>query len=340
MANQTRQLAELLQGEGASVEWARTNSPYRPQFVAGWWGARALFRLVPYLVALWRLAGRVDLFHVMANSGWSWHLYAAPAIWAARLRRVPVIVNYRGGEAAQFLAKSQSLVRWSMRRANCVVVPSGFLERVFANHGITAQVVPNVVNLDLFHPNEAPRARAAHIVVARNLELLYDNESALRAFKRVLDRIPAATLTIAGRGAEESRLRSLAQELGLTEKVRFTGAIDREAMARLYRDADVSLNPSRADNMPNSLLESMASGVPVVSTNVGGVPFMVQHGVTALLVDAGDVPAMADAIVQLLEDPALWQRFSQAGLDQVRRYTWPQVAPQLEAIYCRAMHRA
>jgi glycosyltransferase involved in cell wall biosynthesis len=340
MANQTRQLAELLRQEGASVQLVQTNAPYRPAFMGGAYGMRALFRLVPYLFTLWRKAGRVELFHVMANSGWSWHLFAVPAIWIARLRGVPVVVNYRGGEASRFLEKSPALVRWSMRRVSSLAVPSGFLEDAFARHGMAAQILPNVVDLARFHPREPSCSRGAHVVVARNLEALYDNESALRAFRLVLDRCPSALLTIAGSGPDESRLRSLANELSIEPFVQFTGRLDRDAMARLYRNADIALNPSRADNMPNSLLEAMASGVPVVSTNVGGVPFMVEHEVTALLIDPGDVPAMAEAILRLLDDRPLWHRLSQAGLDRVGGYTWGRIAPDLAKIYCSALGRA
>src|SRR4029077_16590442 len=78
MANQTRQLAELLAREGALVPLAQSNAPFRPRFIGQLRGLRGLFRLIPYLVRLWRVAGQVDLLHVMANSGWSWHLCAAP----------------------------------------------------------------------------------------------------------------------------------------------------------------------------------------------------------------------------------------------------------------------
>jgi glycosyltransferase involved in cell wall biosynthesis len=340
MANQTRQLAELLRGEGALVEVVQTNSRYRPALVSRARGLRAVFRLVPFVLALWRTAGQVQLFHVMANSGWAWHLFAVPPIWIARLRRVPVIVNYRGGEAAAFLEKSARLVRCSMRRCSSLAVPSKFLKGTFASHGMAAQVVPNIVDLSRFHPGSPDRKPGAHIVVARNLEPIYDNESAIRALKLVLDRCPSARLTIAGGGPEADRLRALASTLGVERAVRFVGRLDADSMADLYRDADIALNPSRADNMPNSLLEAMASGVPIVSTNVGGVPFMVEDGVTALLVDAGDVPAMAAALVRLLDDRSLWLGLSTAGLQRVADYTWRRVAPELAAVYREALGRA
>jgi len=110
MANQTRQLAELLEREGANVTLVQTNAPYRPRLVASIRGFRELFRFVPYVLHLWRVSGQVEIVHVMANSGWSWHLCATPAIWIAHWRGVPAVVNYRGGEADAFLARSSAKV--------------------------------------------------------------------------------------------------------------------------------------------------------------------------------------------------------------------------------------
>src|SRR5262245_33840475 len=81
MANQTRLLGRLLEAEGVHVERVPTNPPYRPGWLARIRGLRAAARLIPYTAALWQAAGRSDLVHVMASSGWSWHLYAAPAVW-------------------------------------------------------------------------------------------------------------------------------------------------------------------------------------------------------------------------------------------------------------------
>jgi glycosyltransferase involved in cell wall biosynthesis len=109
-------------------------------------------------------------------------------------------------------------------------------------------------------------------------------------------------------------------------------------MADLYRQADVCLNPSLADNMPNSVLEALASGVPVVSTRVGGVPFIVQDGVTALLVPPQDPAAMAQAVQRLLAEPQFKSSLVAAGLQEVQRYTWLRVAPLLANVYRQSQH--
>ncbi|MDP2370227.1 glycosyltransferase family 4 protein [Rhodoferax sp.] len=337
MANQTQQLGELLSHAGAQVTTVQVNAPYRPEWIGRVPLARSLFRLVPYLAALWRAAGQSDVFHVMANSGWSWHLFAAPAVWVARWRGVAVVVNYRGGEAAEFLQRSAGLVRFTMRRVATLVVPSGFLQGVFLRFGMPAEIVPNIIDLSRFVPRDLVRSGAPHLVVARNLEALYDNETAIRAFEVVRRHFPQARLTVAGSGPQESYLRQLVAGQGLFEAVHFTGRLERDAMAALYRSADLMLNPSLADNMPNSVLEAWASGVPVVSTNVGGIPHLAQDGVTASLVPPSDPAAMAQACVALLTDEALWRQRAQAGLQEAQRYTWSCVQPVLTGVYRQAL---
>lgn len=340
MANQTWQLAGLLEKEGVSVELVQVNAPYRPRWVGNIKGLRAAFRMLPYLIHLWRAAGKADLFHVMANSGWSWHLYATPAIWIAKIKKIPVVVNYHGGEAGSFLARTLRWVKPSLARTDELVVPSDFLKEAFGRFGFTATIVPNVINLSRFFPRQpSPDDKSEpHILVARNLEAIYDNMTALRAFRIVKNQLPSARLTIAGSGPERTALEDLARVLNIEAAVHFTGRVDNERMPELYRSADVMINPSLADNMPISILEALASGVPIVSTNVGGVPFLVENGKNALLVPPGDPQSMAQALMQVLTTPDLARSISEAGLETVQQYTWHYVREQLFSVYDRLCH--
>jgi glycosyltransferase involved in cell wall biosynthesis len=336
MAHQTEQLARLLAGDGHQVKLVRSNAPYRPAWARRVPWLRALARLLPYLHALWRAMSGADVAHVMANSGWSWHVVAAPAVWVAWLRRVPCVVNYRGGDADAFLQRTAVLVRPTLRRAAVLIVPSGFLQQVFARHSIAAEIVPNVIDLARFTPcAEARGSKAPRLVVTRHLEPIYDVATALRAFALLRRRWPQAQLTIAGDGPQRATLERLAAELEIGTAVEFVGNVSHEAVRALIARADLMLNASRTDNMPNALLEALASGVPVVSTGAGGIPFIVEHEHSALLVDAGDAPALAAAAERVLADPDLAQRLRANGLTAVRRYTWDSVRARLYQVYAR-----
>jgi len=335
MANQCAQLAAFLSADGIATEVVRNNAPYRPTWIERVRVLRALFRLAPYCISLWRAAGRSDLVHVFANSGWAWHLLAAPAVWLCRLRGRPVVVNYRGGDAAAFLDRSARWVLPTLRAASLLVVPSQFLRDVFARSGVASEIVPNIIDLAKFTPRPAAAAPGPCVLVARNLEPIYGIDTALRAFAIVHAQLPGATMVIAGTGPDRVKLADLARDLGLADAVTFAGRIDNAAMPEYYRRADVALNSSTVDNMPISLLEAYASGVPVVSTNVGGVPFIARDGDTALLVPPGDPDAMASALLRLARDRDLYARLRANALEYVTRFGWPSVRRQWLDCYAR-----
>jgi len=337
MANQCEQLVRLLRLEGAAVELVRTNAPYQPSWVGHVPVLRAAFRLIPYLVSLWRAAGRANVMHVLANSGWAWHLLATPALIVARLRAVSVIVNYRGGNAETFFAHAPRYVLGMLAKATLRVTPSVFLRRVFATHGLEAEVIPNIIDLSRFSP--APQrsfGNAPHIVVTRNLEPIYDIPTAIRAFARVRAAYAGARLTVAGSGPELVRLKALVAELGLVDAVFFPGQINNAEIPSLYATADCLINPSTVDNMPISILEAFASGVPVASTAAGGIPDIVENGVSGRLVPIGDDAAMAQAVIGILGDSELAAGLRQAGLTEAARYGWSAVRTQWLDAYCRA----
>ncbi|MDO8450864.1 MAG: glycosyltransferase family 4 protein [Rhodoferax sp.] len=337
MANQCEQLLRLLRSEGVDVELVRTNSPYQPAWVGRIPLLRAAFRLFPYLTHLWGVAGRVNVMHVLANSGWAWHLFAAPALVIARMRGTPAIVNYRGGNADPFLMRAPGYVQRMLAQVSMRVTPSAFLQRVFAKHGLSAEVIPNIIDLSRFSPRP-PRlfGDSPHIVVTRNLEPIYDIPTAIRAFAVIKKTFVQARLTVAGSGPELANLQALVLQLQLDDSVQFSGRIDNASIPALYASADCMVNSSTVDNMPISILEAFASGVTVVTTCAGGIPDMVEHGVSGLLVPIGDDEAMAREVLRVLQNPEIASGLRQAGLAEAEKYAWSQVRAEWLNAYVRS----
>lgn len=329
MANQLNQLYELLKKEKISVSLIQTNAPYPYHWVAQLKGLRALFRLLPYLVNVWKLAGRVDVIHMLANSGWSWQLFAAPVIWISWIRKTPVIINYRGGEARDYLSKSIKWVRPSLNKATALVVSSGYLQKVFSDFGINAQVIPNIIDLNRFSGKKTAHSEAlskqAHLIVTRNLEPIYGIQTAIEAVALLQKTAPDIKLSIAGSGPQKETLEALIVQQGLESNVHLTGKLNPDEMAELYRSADIMLNPTTVDNMPNSVIEALASGVAVVTTNVGGIPYIVEDNKTALFTPVNDPAEMAKQVQHLLNDSNLYQSLINNGLIEAQKYTWAKV---------------
>ena len=275
-----------------------------------------------YWPSLFRRLRTADVVHVFSASYFSFLLAPWPAVLVARLLGKPVVMNYRSGEAPDHLSKS-AVARRTLASVHLNVVPSRFLQEVFAGFGITARIIPNVVDLDRFRFRERLPVRP-RLVSTRNLEPLYNVACTLRAFRLVQDRYPEATLTLVGSGSEEPRLRALVQELTL-EGVTFAGRVAPGEIWRRYADADIYIQTPNIDNMPTSVLEAYASGLPVVATAAGGVPAILTDGEHGLLAPVGDHQAVAGAVLRILEDPALATSLTTQARARCESCTWPEV---------------
>jgi glycosyltransferase involved in cell wall biosynthesis len=284
-----------------------------------------------YWPLLVRELRRADVAHVFSASYASFLLAPLPAILIARLFRRPVILNYHSGEAPDHLRRS-AVARFVLRRCvDRVIVPSPFLRDVFAGFGIDALVVSNSIDAERFTCRVRDRLRPfdfaqgrPRILSTRNLEPLYNVSCTLRAFARVQARYPDATLTVLGFGSEEAKLRELANALGL-RRVSFVGRVDPSEIPRWYADADLYVQTPSIDNMPLSLLEAFAAGLPAVATRVGGVPGMMTDGVHGLLAPDDDAKAVAAQMIRLLDDPAYARTLAAAARTACAAYEWPVI---------------
>jgi L-malate glycosyltransferase len=260
--------------------------------------------------------------HVFSASYWSFLLAPVPAMLAARLFGKRVVLHYHSGEAADHLANWGWRVHPWMHLADEIVVPSDYLRGIFAQHGYVARVIPNVVDMSRFETRRSGLLRP-RLLSTRNLEPYYDVANTLRAYALVKDRYPNATLTVAGFGSEEGRLRRLAKALEVD--VDFLGRVEPEAMPALCADADIFVNASVVDNQPLSILEAFAAGLLVVSTPTGAIAEMVRHEQNGLLVPARNPSAMARTIEQILEQPDAAAAMIRCARRDMVQYSWPAV---------------
>jgi glycosyltransferase involved in cell wall biosynthesis len=216
--------------------------------------------------------------------------------------------------------------------AHAIVVPSGYLVDVFAQFGLTAQSIFNFVETDAITYRR--RTRVSPIFLSnRNFEEHYNVVCVLRAFSHVQRELPDARLIVAGDGPQRGMLHSLSAQLGL-RNVEWRGAVPPGEMARLYDSADVYLNAPNIDNMPNSIIEAYAAGLPIVTTDAGGIPYIVADERTALMVAQDDDKAMAAAALRMVREPELALRLADAGRSEcLTKYVWPAVREEWTRLY-------
>jgi N-acetyl-alpha-D-glucosaminyl L-malate synthase BshA len=157
----------------------------------------------------------------------------------------------------------------------------------------------------------------------------------VRTFARVREKVNGR-LILVGDGPDAGLARQLARDLGVEDSVTFTGVVD--GVAQLLQEANLLLLPSQTESFGLVALEAMASGVPVIASNVGGLPEVVEHGVTGFLAPLGDVDQMAEYAIKILMDCSLCQSFSRAAIQRSSElFDYHKVVPQYEAVYERVL---
>jgi glycosyltransferase involved in cell wall biosynthesis len=308
-------------------------NPRLPKLLRWMQAIKYVRTVVTSLAYVWTLLVRVpgyDLLHVFSASYFSFLLAPTPAILIARLYRKKVVLNYHSGEAADHLARWPSAVR-TLRLADAVVVQTNYLVEVFARFHLAARAIPN--HLEKTALRFAERTPLHPVFLSnRNLEPHYNVGCVLRAFAIIQRETPDARLTVVGDGSQRVELERLARELDLRD-VRFLGLVTPDQMAELYNEANIFLNGSEIDSMPISILEAFAGGLLVVTTDAGGIPWMVRDKETGLIVRRGDYQALAQAALQLLRNEKLAAALAANARREVEKYSWPRVRDAWLKVY-------
>ena len=314
-------------------------------------GHYPLFEHFPYSLALASkqyevaLREKLDVLHVH---------YAIPHATTAFLaremllpeRRLPFITTLHGtditlvGQEASFYA----ITKFSIERSDRVTAVSRFLKdetvRTFGCVNCDIKVIPNFVNVAEYHPEDAGyRADLAppdhkiitHISNFREVKRVKD---VVRVFARIRRAVPA-TLIMVGEGPDRNDADREATALKVADDVRFLGRLGN--VARLLQASDLFLLPSQSESFGLAALEAMACGAPVVGSRAGGMPEVIEDGVSGILEPPGSVEAMGRRAVELLRDPEAYRRVREAALVRAAEFSAERVVPQYEALYEEAV---
>ena len=334
MALQAQLLQNLLRGDGNAVDLFASNFSFgkRLRFLGRIPALRTAIRAILMWWKLWGRSRQVEIVHIFAASWIYFFAVVLPAALIGRLRGKRVILNYRGGEADDFLRTYGRLTRPVFGWADVVTAPSGFLAQVIRTRvGKPVTVIPNILDTSRF-PYRQRTSVSPKMLVARHLEKIYDVESVLRAFQAAQRRHPEATLWIAGTGSQEPYLRGLVSDWNLNN-VSFLGHVPHGDLPAIYDACDILVNASRVDNFPGALIEASGAGLVVVSTGAGGIPFIYKNEETALLVKPGDWFALAHAIERVLDDPPFALGLAKRAASVARDCDWREVRKSLYEVY-------
>lgn len=297
-------------------------------------------RLLDMLRTAWtrRHDYNVGVVDVFSGAAFVW----AEAV-AYELRRLgkPYVLTLHGGNLPAFSARWPRRVRRLLASASAVTAPSGFMHEHMRAYRADITVVPNAVDSGTF-AFVARTAARPRLVWVRAFHANYNPSLAIDVLAELSGRHPAATLTMVGPDKGDgslAKVRARAAELGVTDRVHLVGRVPHAAIADHLAAADVFINTTDVDNTPLSVLEAMAAGLCVVSTSVGGLPYLLEHERSALLVPPRDAAAMARAVERVLAEPGLAERLSRGGHARAGQNDWPRVLDQWTDMLTTAVAR-
>ncbi len=315
------------QAVGEDLAFQLSNDGWDVLTVSGW--RPKLIRLSDMVYAVWKFRNKYAIAHVDVFSG--------PAfIWAEAvclaLRRVgkPYILTLRGGNLPEFSKIHRGRVQRLLKSAAAVTAPSNYLAESMKPFREDIILLPNPIHIRNY-PFRLRKRATPRLIWLRAFHEIYNPSLAIHTLARLKEKHPDARLTMVGPdkkdGSLEAALR-LARQYGVLERVRFTGGVPKTEVPDWLGQADIFLNTANIDNTPVSVIEALACGLCVVSTSVGGIPYLLEDEHNALLVPPDDPNRMAEAADRLLSDNNLAEHLSFNARKKAEQFAWTKVLPR------------
>lgn len=290
-------------------------------------------RLIDFLFTVWRHRSKYNVAHVDVYSGPAF-VWAELVCWALRMVKKPYVLTLRGGNLPSFARNNGKRVHRLLQSSSMVTTPSAYLFEQMRLYRRELILLPNAIDLSKypFRPRAHPGPR---LVWLRAFHNIYNPSLAVRVVASLAKSLPSVRLIMMGPDKGDGSLQTAkkaAVDLGVTQEVTWTGPVTKEEIPRLLQKGDILLNTPRVDNTPVSVLEAMACGVCIVSTNVGGIPYLLADEQDAILVPDNDEVAMGKAVQRLLTEDGLAERLSMNARRKVEQFDWPMILPKWERL--------
>jgi glycosyltransferase involved in cell wall biosynthesis len=306
---------------------------------AGWHvvstsGRRSAFaRLADMLTTTWRHREHYEIAQVDVFSG-NAMIWAEAVCWVLRRTHKPYVLTLHGGNLPVFSRRWPRRVRRLLNSATIVTTPSGYLHENMAIYRGDLLQLPNPLDLAKykFRLRDRPQAR---LVWLRAFHAMYNASLAADVVFKLRDEFPDVILTMIGPDKNDGSLSEFLKTVHrhqISESVVVEGFVTKPHVPKYLDAADIFINTTNVDNAPVSITEAMAAGLCVVSTNVGGIPYLIEHEVTGLLVPPNDAAAMSAAVGRLLKEPGLAARLSLNARRKAESYSKALVVQQWQEI--------
>lgn len=297
-------------------------------------------RLVDMLHTIYAQRREYALAQIDVFSGKAF-IFAEACAKLLKWLRKPVVLTLHGGGLLEFAAKHPLRVQHLFQRADAVVTPSLFLQNSLRQYSSEIHLINNPIDISqgIYRQRSSPQPK---LIWVRAFHEIYNPEMALRVLADLQPEFPESHLTMIGPVKSHAcmqSVRTLAAQMQHDHHVEIITGIPHDQVSAFLDKADIFINTSNYDTAPRSLLEAMLNGLCVISTNVGGIPYLGIDGQEFLLVPPGDHLAMADAIRRVLTEPELAAKLSSNAHKKVERDDWSIILPQWENLFSSIVER-
>jgi len=305
-------LSELLKKEGLNI---KVKSSHNNQF----------FRLLSMLWAI--LKYRKKTTHVLIDTYSTKNFYyALMSSQLCRFLKLKYLPILHGGNLPKRLDNSPKLSRLIFSNSYQNITPSNFLKAEFKIRGYNTIFIPNVLEIKNYTFLER-KIEDPKLLFVRAFDKIYNPEMAIKVLKVLLKTYPEALLCMIGPEKDESfqSCKALVKSLNLENHVEFTGTLSKPQWHKRAEDYNIFINTTNIDNTPVSIMEAMALGLPIVSTNAGGIPYLIKNRVNGLLVERDNVDVMVSAIIEICKDEELAKNLVINARREVEQFDWNKI---------------
>lgn len=316
ISGQVKLLTENLRNEGWDVTIFSTRG--------------SVFKRITMFYTLRQVVMDYDVLHIHCCSYFGFFSAILGVTVAKRLGK-RIICTYHGGGANEFFKKYPRLVKYYLSRTDENIVLSGYLAKTFDEYKLSYHIIPNI----LPDGDEHFRLRneiSPRFISVRSLQPLYNVQCIVKAFSLVKQFYADAELFILGDGECRKELEDLVQSYNING-VHFIGHVSNAEIYDYLDKADIFVSMPKIDNQPVSVLEAFKCGLLVISSNVGGVPYMVDNGRTGFLVESNNHRELAKRMIEAVKYPKKTQEMIRYGYDELAKYSWAEIKQKLFILY-------
>jgi glycosyltransferase involved in cell wall biosynthesis len=290
-------------------------------------------RLVDMLLTTWKYRHDYSVAQVDVFSGPAF-FWAEAVCGLLRVLDKPFVLTLHGGNLPEFASQHPARIRRLLSSASCVTAPSGYLKKALGSFREDIHYIPNGIEIGRypFHLRQSVKPK---LVWLRAFHSIYNPVIAVEAITQLVGDFTDIELSMVGPDkGDGSRQQTMAEarRLGVEGRLTFPGGVPKSAVLAWLNKSDIFLNTTNVDNTPVSVIEAMSCGLCIVSTNVGGLPYLLKNEHDALLVPPNDSEVMAKAIRRVLMEPGLAERLSANARKKAEQFDWSIILPKWDKL--------